>query len=223
MNIKVEEVPGEDSGKKTMLSRTVLTEPGYTEDADHVNKKARLWGKHAIERESNVLGDADPSSVLPADFIIPFENIYGDKAPPAIKIELKALNLWAPVESVHTTPTEDCGATPMTDVSRPPEIRTYPAAVAFTVTDIESGDTREHTYSLAKDINFVTAHPCVPSQHVKIMKSPSSPTIRQVDLTGNSLAGKTASVVGKSTIIFCFISGLLALFAVSRLGFLVPL
>lgn len=153
-----------------------------------------------VEKESHVLGTADAKSVLPADFIIPFENIYRDKVPPMIKIDFKALSLWAPDDSVHTTPTEDHGAAPLSDVSRPPGIRSHPAAVTFTVTDIESGEAKDHTYSLAKDINFVTAHPCVPSQHVKIMKSPSSPTIHQVDLTGNSLAGKTASVVGKSCI-----------------------
>src|SRR5690349_2677852 len=58
-----------------------------TEDAQKIDKKARIWGKHAIERESNVLGDTDPSSVLPADFIIPFENIYKDKTPPMLNIE----------------------------------------------------------------------------------------------------------------------------------------
>ncbi|SPQ19639.1 fd881106-be12-482f-a766-05a7941ab296 [Thermothielavioides terrestris] len=166
------------------------------EDASQVDKKARLWGKKAIEKESNVLGDADPSSVLPADFIIPFENIYRDKTPPVINIELKTLSLMASVDSVHISPTEDYGATSVSDASRPSPIHTYAAAVTFTVTDVESGEAKDYTYKLAKDIIFVTAHPCVPSQHVKIMKSPSSPTIRQVDLSGNNVAGKTASVVG---------------------------
>ncbi|KAK4457515.1 hypothetical protein QBC42DRAFT_278864 [Cladorrhinum samala] len=168
-----------------------------TEDAQKIDKKARIWGKHAIERESNVLGDTDPSSVLPADFIIPFENIYKDKTPPMLNIELDALKLWAPVESVHTTPTEEYGATPLTERSQAvPEIRSYAGAVSFTVTDIETGEEKEYTFNLAKDINFVTAHPCVPSQHVKIMKSPSSPTIQQLDVTGNGACGKTASIVG---------------------------
>ncbi|KAK3393098.1 hypothetical protein B0H63DRAFT_530741 [Podospora didyma] len=167
-----------------------------TDDAQHVDKKARIWGKQAIERESCVLGGADHSAVFPADFIIPFENIYRDKPPPNIKIELDALSLFAPVDSVHTTPLEDHGVTPLSEVSRAPEIHTYPAAMTFTVTNMESGDEKEHTYSLAKDINFVTAHPCVPSQHVKILKSPSSPTIQQVDLSGNCTSGKTASVIG---------------------------
>ncbi|KAJ4298550.1 hypothetical protein N0V88_003580 [Collariella sp. IMI 366227] len=166
------------------------------EDATQIDKKARIWAKRGIEKESNVLGDADPASVFPADFIIPFENVYRDKAPPSIWIDLKTLKLWAAADSVHTTPTEDYGTTPMTDASRLPQIHNYAAALTFMVTDLDSEELTEHTYSLSKDINFVTAHPCVPSQHIRIMKSPSSPTIQQVDLSGSSLSGKTASVMG---------------------------
>lgn len=173
---------------------------GNAEDALQIDKKARLWGKKAVERESSVLGGADPSSVFPADFVIPYENVYREKTPPILSIELKSLNLLAKVDSAHTTPTENQGPFASADVSKlsqPPRAHTYAAAVTFTVTDVETEETKEHTYSLAKDINFVTAHPCVPSQHVKIMKSPSSPTIQQVDLSGSGLIGKTASVVGK--------------------------
>jgi hypothetical protein len=89
----------------------------------------------------------------------------------------------------------------MSDASRPSQdtkIHSYTASVTFTVTNIDLEEGREYTYSLAKDINFVTAHPCVPSQHVKIMKSPSSPTIQQVDLSGNGVTGRAASTVGKN-------------------------
>jgi hypothetical protein len=121
--------------------------------------------------------------------------------PPNLDVELKGLILWAPVESVHTTPTEGHGTTPVSDANRPsqdPKIHSYTASVTFTVTNIDLEEGREYTYSLAKDINFVTAHPCVPSQHVKIMKSPSSPTIQQVDLSGNGVTGRAASTVGKN-------------------------
>lgn len=84
----------------------------------------------------------------------------------------------------------------LSKVTQPPQIHTYAANVTFSVTDVDTELTSEHTYALANDINFVTAHPCVPSTHVKIMKSPSSPTIQQVDLSGSGAVGKTASVVG---------------------------
>jgi len=167
------------------------------EDSQHVDKKARIWGKVAIERESRILGDGDASSVLPADFIIPFENIYKDKAPPNIRVEFRNLDLKTVAGSTHTSSTEDHGMTPLTDISASPEIRTCPATVTFTVSQLDTGEEHDYTYSLAKDINFVTAHPCVPSQHVKILKSPSSPTIQQVDLSGStSTSAKTASIVG---------------------------
>lgn len=166
------------------------------EDALGINQKARIWAKMAVEKDSNVLGDADPSSVLPADFIIPFENVYRDKTPPTLLIELEALKLWAPADSVQTTPAEDNAATPFSELSRPAQICTYPAEISFTVTDLDTYKTHQHTYSLAKDVNFVTAHPCAPSSHVKILRSPSSPTIQQVDLSGRGAAGKAVSVVG---------------------------
>lgn len=144
------------------------------------------------------MGDADPSSVLPADFIIPFENVYREKTPPTLLIELDALKLQAPVDSNHTTPAEDNAATPFSELCRPAQIQTYPAEVSFNVMDMDTYETTQHTYSLAKDVNFVTSHPCVPSSHVKILRSPSSPTIQQVDLSGRGGAGKAVSVVGMS-------------------------
>ncbi|KAL1843936.1 hypothetical protein VTJ49DRAFT_6879 [Mycothermus thermophilus] len=168
------------------------------EDSLQIDKKARLWGKKAIERESDVLGDADPGSVFPADFIIPFENVYRDKMPPFLDIKFQALDLRGVGGSVHSTAAEDDSATAMSDLTTPSrrQIQTYAAAATFTVTDVDSEETKEYTFGLSMDINFVTAHPCVPSHHVKIMKSPSSPTIQQVDITGNSAGGRTTSIIG---------------------------
>lgn len=173
----------------------------FPDDAHHVEKKARIWAKHSVEKESRVLGDADPTSVLPADFIIPYENIYRDKTPPNMWIELKSLNLLAPAGSVTSTPSSEInGVTPSSDASRPQEILNYTASLAFTVALEDTGEEKEYVFTVAKDINFLTAHPCVPSQHVRILKSPSSPTIQQVDLSGNHGAlGKNASTVGRSS------------------------
>ncbi|KAM7221005.1 hypothetical protein V8F06_003567 [Rhypophila decipiens] len=170
------------------------------EDVQQVDKKARIWAKQLIERESRIFGDGDPSSVLPADFIIPFENVYKDRSPPSIRVEFRSLNLKPLENSIRTAASSVAdGLTPVSDVSTPPPgIRTCPATVTFTVSDNDTGDERDYTYSLSKDINFVTAHPCVPSPHVKILKSPSSPTIQQVDLSGSTPSStKTASIVGR--------------------------
>ncbi|KAL1875687.1 hypothetical protein VTK73DRAFT_9942 [Phialemonium thermophilum] len=164
------------------------------EDVQAVHKKARLWAKASVERDSDVLGGADPTSVLPADFIIPFENIY-KQPPPYLTIELKSLNLYAPVDSVHTTPT---GETPFSEVSKPPGIQAYTASITFRVSE-EAGDQspgKDLTFSLSNNVHFVTAHPCVPSSRIKIIKSPSSPTVQQVDISGSGAGGKQASVLG---------------------------
>lgn len=156
------------------------------EDVKRTGKQARIWGKLAIERESSVLGGSDPDSVYPADFIIPFENHYRTP-PPTISVELKSLNLSVALDSVQTTPTLEV-ATPFSDYTIP-EMQTYTPAISFNVTTWEDDEDHEYTIPVVKDVYFVTAHPCVPSQHVRILKSPSSPTIQQIDLTGHPVPG----------------------------------
>lgn len=162
------------------------------EDVRKTGKQARIWGKAAIERESSVLGGSDPDSVLPADFIIPYENQYKTQ-PPTISVEMKSLDLTAPLDSLHTTPTLEV-VSPFTDASTFPEIKTYTPSIKFNVTIWEDDEDREYTFSLAKDVYFVTAHPCVPSHHVRILKSPSSPTIQQIDLSGHPFPGSGRSI-----------------------------
>ncbi|KAI0019899.1 hypothetical protein F4780DRAFT_744557 [Xylariomycetidae sp. FL0641] len=165
------------------------------DDVAKTGKKARLWGKLAIEKESLVLGDADPDSVLPADFIIPHEGTYAERPPSNIRIDLKSLNLVAPVDSIHSTPSIEQQPTPSTQSStRSSEIQTYPASASFTMSHDGRDQEIDVTYSLSNDVYFVTAHPCVASSHVKYSKSPTSPTIQQIDVGGQDFPGKpTAS------------------------------
>ncbi|OLN97271.1 hypothetical protein CCHL11_07740 [Colletotrichum chlorophyti] len=168
-----------------------------SEDMKKTGRQARLWGKTHVERESCVLGDADPNSVLPADFIIPYENNYAEP-PPSLNIELRSLNLSAPVDSVSSTPTEETVLTPLSDDTQSPELHTYPSSISFSVGSL-GGEAREHTFALKSDIHFVTAHPCHPSAHVKVMRSPSSPTIQQIDVDGTGIGGqcsKPATITG---------------------------
>ncbi|KAI0124741.1 hypothetical protein BJ170DRAFT_474168 [Xylariales sp. AK1849] len=163
------------------------------DDVAQTGKKARLWGKTTIERESDVLGDADPSNVLPADFIIPHENHYPEPPPSNIRIDLKSLDLFAPVDSVHTTPTMEKDFTPFSEHSKAPEIHTYPASLTFKMTHDGIEKEEECIFTLAKDIYFVTAHPCTPSSRVKFFKSPTSPTIQQIEVEGNDWNTKASS------------------------------
>ncbi|ROW16438.1 hypothetical protein VPNG_02840 [Cytospora leucostoma] len=166
------------------------------EDVKHTDRQARLWGKMAIERESSILGaSADEDSILPADFIIPYESTY-KVPPPTISVELQALKLSAPVDSVQTTPAREAG-TPFSDVTTPSEIKTYTPTISFNVTTWETFEDQQYTFGMAKDIHFVTAHPCVPSHQVKILNAPSSPTIQHFDISGppGSGSAKPASHV----------------------------
>ncbi|KAK5994952.1 hypothetical protein PT974_03341 [Cladobotryum mycophilum] len=47
----------------------------------------------------------------------------------------------------------------------------------------------KYTFALKYDVNFVTAHPCSPSRRVRVLKSPSSPTLRQIDFDGSDSLG----------------------------------
>ncbi|RYP15035.1 hypothetical protein DL767_010362 [Monosporascus sp. MG133] len=163
------------------------------EDMARTGKKARLWGKTGIERESDVLGDADPSNVLPADFVIPNENQYFTPPPSNIRVELKSLNLSAPVDSVRPTPSLRKQATQSPDASKPPVIHTYPASVTFAITHDGTEQQQELNMALSSDVYFVTAHPCAPSSRVKFLKSPTSPTIQQIDVGGYDFSGKSSS------------------------------
>ncbi|KAI1408079.1 hypothetical protein F5Y13DRAFT_114534 [Hypoxylon sp. FL1857] len=164
-------------------------------DVARTGRKARIYGKTTIERESDVLGDAEPSDVLPADFIIPHENAYSNAPPSNIRIELKSLNFYAPIDSVSTTPTADKGFHPFSDSSKEkdPEIHTYPASTTFTISHDALDRDEYHNFALTNDVYFVTAHPCVPSSYVKYFKSPTSPTIQQIDVGGRDINGKPSS------------------------------
>ncbi|KAK2059352.1 hypothetical protein LY76DRAFT_512319 [Colletotrichum caudatum] len=168
-----------------------------SEDMKKTGKQARLWAKTYIERESSVLGDGDPNSILPADFIIPYEDNYPEP-PPRLSISLLSLDLSSPVDSALSTPTEETVMTPFSDVTRAPELYTYPSSISFSVGPL-GGEAKEHTFALTKDIHFVTAHPCHPSSHVKVLRSPSSPTIQQIDVDGSGIGGqssKPATITG---------------------------
>lgn len=162
-------------------------------------KKARLWGKVAIERESEVLGDADFSNVLPADFIIPHENNHPEPPPSNIRVALKSLDFDDSFGSVHSTPTFEQEMTPFSEHTRYSEVQTYPASVSFTMTHDGFEGEKTMTLALSKDVYFVTAHPCAPSSYVKYFKSPTSPTIQQIDLQSqdwNAKATAPAHITG---------------------------
>ncbi|PHH87557.1 hypothetical protein CDD83_8698 [Cordyceps sp. RAO-2017] len=160
------------------------------DDVAQLGKKARLWGKKRLERESSILGDGKEDSVLPADFIIPHENTYAT-SPPAVYVKLLALDLGSAVGSVPVTPLSEMVATPFAEnVGPAPEMLSYPASIKFSVLVEGAGGEDEVRCPLTYDVTFVTAHPCAPSHRVRMLKSPSSPTVQKIDVSGSDLLGK---------------------------------
>lgn len=159
------------------------------DDLTKLGKKARIWGKKRIERESYILGDGDENNLSPADFIIPHEDAYTEP-PSTAFVELKSLKLLRSVEAVHPSPLSEFTGTPMTESSKAPDLPSYPAKLIFSLT-VDGKRSEELALTLSYDISFVTAHPCSPSRRVRFVhKSPESPTIQQMDLTGSGKLGK---------------------------------
>ncbi|RDW79946.1 hypothetical protein BP6252_04584 [Coleophoma cylindrospora] len=129
--------------------------------------KPRIWEKIAVERDGNVIGDSDSSSVLPGDFVIP-----SDKPAKLPLITLESLDFFAAVDSGLNTPTHEY--TPYMEMSEASQIKTYSAMVRFSVAFGE--EVKELHFALTHNIHFVTAHPCVPSNHTETLHSISSPT-----------------------------------------------
>jgi hypothetical protein len=118
------------------------------------------------------------------------------------------MNLFAPVDGVHTTPTVEQDMTPFSEYSRAPEIHTYPASLTFTMTHDGIEDEQDLNFALSKDVYFVTAHPCAPSSHVKFFKSPTSPTIQQINVGDHDWNGKISSaahITGKLTQVLLYL------------------
>ncbi|KAK0110119.1 hypothetical protein ONS95_002773 [Cadophora gregata] len=147
----------------------VDVEPEVPINPSQKSDKPRLWQKQNIEHDGHVTGGADISSALPGDFILPSDEAIQT----AISVTFESLDLFAAADSRHETPTEE-NSTPLSGVSLTPTIKTYSAMVCFTI--VATGeDKKEVNIALNHDIHFVTAHPCVPSLHVGILKTAMSP------------------------------------------------
>ncbi|CZR51615.1 uncharacterized protein PAC_01492 [Phialocephala subalpina] len=151
------------------------------DDPDKKGPKPRLWQKQAVERDGDVIGGADISSVLPGDFVLPSDESV--QQPLSVILESLDLDL---IDSVRDSPTEE-DPTPLTDASDMPAIRTYSASMRFMV-EIDGEKKKEVNISLSHDVHFVTAHPCVSSPHTEILKSPMSPSFQPLEQTPASQA-----------------------------------
>ncbi|PFH59438.1 hypothetical protein XA68_12315 [Ophiocordyceps unilateralis] len=158
-------------------------------DIAQLGKRARLWGKKRLERESSILGDGKEGSVLPADFIIPHEHAYASP-PPNVVVKLLSLDLSPVTASAPATPLSNLVATELAErPDKAPKLSSQTASIEFfvSVPGVKDDTVR---CALTYDVNFVTAHPCAPSHRVKILKSPSSPTVQKIDFSASDMLGK---------------------------------
>lgn len=163
VDVEPEEPIGICTTSSLAIARTDL------QDSSQKSTKPRLWQKQAVEHDGHLIGGADFSSVLPGDFILPSD----EASQVAISVKFESLDLFAAAESGHETPTED-NQTPHSDLSLAPTIKTYSAMLRFTV--VSAGEEKkEVNVALNHDIHFVTAHPCVPSPYIDILKAAMNP------------------------------------------------
>lgn len=96
--------------------------------------------------------------------------------------------------SLHPTPLPEILATPRHESAPAPDLYSQTASLTFHV-GIEGIADKQHIFTLLYDVNFVNAHPCAPPRGVRFIKSPSSPTIREIDVSGEASLGNTSRSV----------------------------
>ncbi|KAG4033822.1 hypothetical protein MFRU_004g03250 [Monilinia fructicola] len=138
---------------------------------DATRETPRILHKTVIERDGSVIGGADPSSILPGDFVA----VYDPPTPNPPTIIFESLDLFA-VDSDEITPTEE-EPIPQTDTTTAPSIKTYSAMMRFLM-DLDGDEKKEINIALTNDVHFVTAHPCVKSHNIEVLRSPTSPFFR---------------------------------------------
>lgn len=197
VNIDVHDV----AGKCARETRHTTQANDTIDDLTKLGKRSRLWAKKKLEQESSIIGDSVEETIAAADFIVPHENMY-TTMPPGTFILMHTLKLCSASQSLHPTPLTEIIPTPSHEVfPDAPDLPSYPATITFTVA-IDGEPEKKHSMSLFYDVNFVTAHPCAPSHRVRFLKSPSSPTIQEIDASGLGKLGQGSRSVyraGKST------------------------
>lgn len=121
---------------------------------------------------------------------MPWENRY-KTPPPNVYVNFGALQLSPSNVSLHPTPLPEIMATPRHESAPAPDLFSQPASLTFRV-GIDGLPDRQHIFSLLYDVTFVNAHPCSPPRGVRFVKSPSSPTIREIDVSGEASLGNTS-------------------------------
>ncbi|OAF62921.1 hypothetical protein VC83_00205 [Pseudogymnoascus destructans] len=149
-------------------------------DGEEGPHAARIWKKSTVERESHVLGDGDARTILPGDFTLPPADVPD---PVNLEVNLESLDLFTGLDSAESSPLEE--DEPGVETAGKPNIRTYSAMLQFTVKPSDE-PTKSMNFALIYDVQFVTAHPCVPSLHTQLIQSSTNPGSPAVQLDSAS-------------------------------------
>ena len=142
--------------------------------------KPRIYRKNAIEDDSSVTGDADPTSVLLSDFVLPSD----ESTQRALSINLDSLSLSKVKDSGLNMPGQGPTAT-LGDLDQAAPIHTWAAVMNYTL-DTEREEQKEINIPLRYDVQFVTAHPCAFRQQTETVWSSTSPLSQ---IPGRSVSG----------------------------------
>jgi hypothetical protein len=177
-----------------------------TEDLLRLGKKSRIWAKRRLEKESSIIGDGMGENLSPADFTMPWENRYAEP-PPNVDVSLLSLKFSPPSHSVQPTPLAEIVPTSSNEHGAPaPELPSHPVSTTFMV-GMDGQPDKQMSFALTYDVNFVTAHPCSPPRGIRFVKSASSPTIQEIDVSGaDTLGSRSRSVyrMGEYIVVACY-------------------
>lgn len=140
-----------------------------------------------------MIGGADSSSVLPGDFIQPSDEFT--QIP--ISVTFESLDLFAADDSLEPTPSDDSVtlSTNRTETTDLPSIQKYSGMMRFSV-ELDGEDKKEIDVAISHDVQFVTAHPCIPPPPSDILKSPTSSSFQTLEI---SPAAATPTAASKGT------------------------
>lgn len=154
-------------------------------DVDPKTGRSRLWQKAAIEHDGNVIGGADASSVLPGDFLVPSDESIQEP----LTVSFASLDLFSDDDSSEPTPGEDSSTMQTEHTETTQSIQTYSGMMRFFV-KVDGEEKKEINVAITHDVQFVTAHPCIPPPPSEVLKSPTSPTFHHSPKPNPSLAPK---------------------------------
>lgn len=131
---------------------------------DKKSKKARIWHKKTVERYSSVIAGADSSSILKGDFVLPSEKPFHTP----LTVKFLSLDIFALEDRMRPVYGTDSFVESLADEDENGVFPLFSSTMRFLVGCTSDFQT-ELSIDLAYNINFVTAHPCIPPSNTEAL------------------------------------------------------